>query len=201
MTIAPADLLLQWSHPSISDVRIGLLVVLLVIAAFVDLRTYRIPNWLTFGGTVMGLGLNTAIPWTALSAAWALDGFLNGLGGMAIGLVLLLPCYVLRVMGAGDVKLMAMVGAFLGLSQILPAVLCSFIAGGVAAIVFVVAKRSVARLALNLKHIFQGAALSMITGVPVPGMAPVASVGRLPYGVSISAGTIFYLASFQLGYV
>ena len=34
----------------VSDPRIAVLFVLLMIAAVVDYRTYRIPNWLTLGG-------------------------------------------------------------------------------------------------------------------------------------------------------
>ena len=46
------------------------------------------------------------------------------------GLALLLPLWLLRVMGAGDVKLMAAVGAVVGVPGVLYAVLWSFIFGG-----------------------------------------------------------------------
>jgi len=189
------DRFLRVPGPELADIQLAVLAILLVAAAVIDLRTFRIPNWLTGSGVLLGLAFN------AIGHARALDGLLSALGGMGIGLTILLPFYLLRVMGAGDVKLMAMVGAFLGLSQIVPAVLFSFIAGGVAAVVFVVAKRRIARFGSNLRHIVQGAALSAIAGLPLAGLAPGASVGHLPYGVSISAGTILYLASLQLGYL
>lgn len=188
------DRFVQVSRFDRVDVQLAVLAILLVTAAMIDLRTFRIPNWLTGSGVLLGLAFNTI-------GGRGLDGLLGALGGMGTGLAILLPFYLLRVMGAGDVKLMAMVGAFLGLPQILPAILFSLIAGGVAAVVFVVAKRRIARFRGNLKHLVQGATLSVIAGVPLTGLAPGASVGQLPYGVSISAGTILYLASLQLGYL
>ena len=54
---------------------------------------------------------------------------------LAAGQTVLLPLYVMRVLGAGDVKLVAMVGAFLGLPETVPALLCVFMTGRMAALV------------------------------------------------------------------
>ena len=194
-------LLGQLGTPDLNDARLALLVVLLMLAAFIDVRTFRIPNWLTVGGAVMGLAFGAAIQWQLLGPAWAIDGFLWSLGGLAAGLALMLPMYVLRVMGAGDVKLMAMAGAFLGLGQVVPAVLCVFVTGGIAAVVYVLFRRQLAQLATNLKNVAFGMAFSVMAGQRVGGMAPGASVGKLPYGVSISLGTILYLLTRQFGYL
>jgi prepilin signal peptidase PulO-like enzyme (type II secretory pathway) len=51
-----------------------------------------------------GLSLNLLLPGAA--------GFWQALAGFGIGLAALLPMYLMRMLGAGDVKLMAMVGAF-----------------------------------------------------------------------------------------
>lgn len=172
------------------------LVVLVIAAAVIDVQSYRIPNWLTVSGMVLGLAWNTAI------APAAFEGFLWALGGLAAGLVLLLPFYVLHVMGAGDVKLMAMVGAFAGLPGILYVVLFTFIAGGVAAIAFAVANRSAGRMAGNVVNIVQSMAFAAMAGLkPSPEMAAGrASVGKLPYAVSIAIGTIAWLVAGLLGY-
>ena len=122
------DSLAQLATPDLTDARLALLVVLLMLAAFIDVRTFRIPNWLTYCGAAIGLALGAAIQWRLLGPVWAFDGFLWSLGGLAAGLALMQPMYALRVMGAGDVKLMAMAGAFLGLGQVVPAVLCVFVA-------------------------------------------------------------------------
>ena len=82
------------------------LIAALTLAVRQDLVTHRISNLLTFG--LLGAGL--------LLAAWT-EGF-AGLGtafaGAAIGFACLMPLYLVRGMGAGDVKLMAAAGAILG---------------------------------------------------------------------------------------
>lgn len=170
------------------------LVVLLVTAAVTDWRTYRIPNWLTLSGMALGLIYNTVTshPWH--------DGLLGSLAGLGVGLVVLLPVYALRVMGAGDVKLMAMVGAFVGLPDILSAVLYSLIVGGIAAVGFALYQRAFRRMTANVMDIVQSMALALaVGGRPTPALSGRASIGKLPYGVSIAAGTMAWLAARLFG--
>lgn len=175
--------------------REAVLLALLATASVIDWRTYRVPNWLTAGGMAFGLIFNTA-------AHGFMGGLLPALAGLAAGLALLLPLYVLRVMGAGDVKLMAMVGAFLGISQIAYAVLFTLIAGGAAALLFALYHRTTRRLAGNVAAIVQHVAFAAIAGVrPAPAASGHASAGRLPYAVSIAAGTLGYLAARLAGFV
>jgi len=170
------------------------LVALLVTAAVIDWRTYRIPNWLTAGGMAFGLIYNSVIaqPWH--------DGLLGALAGLGVGLVVLLPVYALRVMGAGDVKLMAMVGAIVGLPDILHAVLYSLIVGGIAAVAFALHRRAFRRMSANTFDIVQSMAFAAMVGNrPTPAVSGRASIGKLPYGVSIAGGTIAWLAARLLG--
>ena len=108
-----------------------MLIGLLTIAAVSDVRTGRIPNWLVFSGALYALAYNALYP------VYPRDiGILFALGGLSVGLVALLPGYLLRVLGAGDVKLMAMVGSFVGTWAAVEAVLASlFITGGMLAVV------------------------------------------------------------------
>ena len=93
-------------------IEIVLLAVLLVAAVY-DVRYRRIPNWVTVTGVALGVALNAflrapADAWFSLAGVWF---SLRGLG-LAFGVYLVL--YVIRAMGAGDVKLMAAVGALVG---------------------------------------------------------------------------------------
>src|SRR5688572_24627718 len=140
--------------------RTGVLMGLLLIAAVIDVRTSRIPNWLVFGGALYALAYN------AISPLYARDiGILFALGGLAVGLVALLPAYLFRVMGAGDVKLMAMVGAFLGASATVGAVLTTLVTGGVLAIALSVRLGRLVRMLRNVAAVSRGAVLTIATGV------------------------------------
>lgn len=76
------------------------------IAVSIDLRTRRIPNWLTVSTFVLGLFYHIF--------TGGLDGFLLSLGGFATGFGTLLVLWLMGSGGGGDVKLMGAVGAWLG---------------------------------------------------------------------------------------
>ena len=102
-------------------------------AAVVDVRTRRIPNWLTFG--------TAAIGFTMAAAHIDSVGVIGALEGLTLGLLLMLPGYVIRKTGAGDVKLLAAVGTLLGPESIAMAFLFSAIAGGGLALIALVRRR------------------------------------------------------------
>ncbi|KRB87014.1 hypothetical protein ASE07_20640 [Noviherbaspirillum sp. Root189] len=121
---------------------------------------------------------------------------------MTIGFVLLVPFYVLKVMGAGDVKLMAMTGAFLGASDAFNAVIATFIVGGIASIFFAAYHRVFGRMISNVKAVTELMLISAATGVKAGSPTQVVqSVGKLPYGVSIGIGTTGYVIATQLGII
>jgi prepilin peptidase CpaA len=166
---------------------------LLIVAAVIDYRSHRIPNWLTAGGALIAL-VSQAFGSIALATPPS-PGFLGSLSGLALGLAILLPLYVLRVTGAGDVKLMAMVGAYLGFWQTLPALLFVFVAGGVAAIFVALAQHAFVRMLHNALDALVGIVLLAGAGVrPDTRLSTGRSVGRLPFAVCICAGTLAYLA-------
>jgi len=104
-----------------------LLTVVLVTAMCIDLRSSRIPNWLTF--PAMGVAL--------LAHAWlaGFPGALFSLAGLGAGLGLFLILYVSGCIGAGDVKLMAAVGAIMGPYGALLSGLLAMMVGGLYALV------------------------------------------------------------------
>lgn len=161
---------------------LGRVVVLAVVgtAAVIDVRTRRIPNLLTFGSALAAAvyhASTTGLHGLALSAA-----------GWAAGIALFLPMFLLRGMGAGDVKLLGAVGAWLGPEGVLYASLYSVLAGGVLALI------------MGGMHGYLGKAFSNLWGMlvfwrtagiqPLPGLTIEDSAGpRLAYGVAIAAGT------------
>jgi prepilin peptidase CpaA len=182
---------------------VGLLICLLVIAAWSDIKTQRIPNWLVLSGIVIGLLANGLLP-----AGLGINntfvpgglGWLAALQGMGLGLAVLLPLYLLRAMGAGDVKLMGMAGAFLGPVHVQGAILFTLLAGGLVALMLVLWSGMLKRLLQNIKYILMGGMIKMSVGqLPVMDELPM-SVGKLPYGVAIAMGTLSWLVWQRLGY-
>jgi len=174
----------------------GILIFLLAGAAFSDFRSHRIPNWLVLSGTLFGVIYNTLLP------PFQFSNILFPLAGLGLGLLLFLPLYLLRAMGAGDVKLLAMVGAFLGPGDTFYAALASLVVGGVLSILFVLVRGTARRLFHNLASLFQRGVLDAMGGsAPNLRIADGASAGKLPYAVAIAIGTVGYLMLHQLGFL
>lgn len=186
-----------------ANLAVGLLICLLAIAAWSDFKARRIPNWLVLSGVVAGLIANGFLPaGLGLNNAFAPGGigWLAALQGMGLGLAVLLPLYLLRAMGAGDVKLMGMVGAFLGPVHVQGAILFTFLAGGLIALILALRSGMLKRLIQNIKFILMGGIVKMSVGqLPVMDDLPL-SVGKLPYGVAIAMGTLGWLVWQRLGY-
>ncbi|WMW65074.1 A24 family peptidase [Nitratidesulfovibrio liaohensis] len=164
------------------------LAAVLLVAVTTDLRAMRIPNWLTFPAMLAGVVANAALgAWTGgLSGAW--DGLLFSLSGFGLGLGLMLIPFLLRVMGAGDVKLLAAAGAFLGAETVFRAFIWTSLAGGVYALG--VLAFHLPQLRAVLRSLRVSVELLAVTGRfdYVPATAN-ARLPRLCYGVAIALGT------------
>lgn len=90
-----------------------------------DLRRGKIPNGLILSGLAAGL-------WGQLSRL-GLDGVFVFLGGAVLPVILLWVLFVLRMLGAGDIKLLGVMGGFLGIRGSAVCILTSVLAGGVLA--------------------------------------------------------------------
>ncbi|RLS40008.1 MAG: prepilin peptidase [Planctomycetota bacterium] len=97
------------------DWQMGIVLILVSIAAWTDLSVGRIYNWNTYTGMLIGLGMSF------LSESRITPG--DAFSGWWICGLIMLVCYVLLNVGGGDVKLIAMLGACLGLEDGLNALL------------------------------------------------------------------------------
>lgn len=101
-----------------------------LVATVTDLRSARIPNWLTLPAAVFGACLHFALR--------GVDGLLFSLSGWFAGFALLIGFYAVGGMGAGDVKLLAACGSLVGASRTVWIAIFSALAGGVYALGIVV---------------------------------------------------------------
>ena len=155
----------------------ALVIVAGVAATVIDIRQRRVPNVLTMGVASAGLLLAMAGLGTATVG--------GALGGIALGLVLLLPAHMFGAMGAGDVKLLAAFGALLGPADVFDAFLRAAILGGVIAL-------AVALWRGRLRETLYGTAMLMTTrNRAVTAQIKQPSVNnRIPYAPAIALGAV-----------
>ena len=159
----------------------------LVLAAIIDGRELRVPNWLTYPLALAGLAFVTAFG--------GAGGLLSGVEGLALGLALLLPLYAIGGMGAGDVKLLAAAGAWVGPWHILGAFVATGLVGGVMALAMI------ARSGAFARHRAQfGMIAGEIATIRSPSRLSEIAAARksrmllLPYGIPLAFGSIAYFA-------
>jgi prepilin peptidase CpaA len=168
------------------EVRIALLCMLVLIAVFFDVRSHRIPNWLVLSGLVIGIVYHSF-----MASGW---GVAYSLKGIAVGFGVFLPIYLLRGMGAGDVKLMAMVGAFLGPASTLGAIFMTLMAGGVLAVAVALSRGMLSAMITNVRLMVTSLAVKAAAGRSSGPEVLSNSAGKLPYAVAIAAGTFIQIA-------
>jgi len=139
------------------------LVLLSVTAAgYYDLRWHRVPNPLV-GGTI------------ALAAAWhasvsGLPGFWSSMAGLFLGTVLLFPLFLLRGMGAGDVKYLGALGAAVTYRHLLPILTIALVVGALAAFYVIFRRGALGRTMSNLADILTRFARGRFGPHPVVGI-------------------------------
>lgn len=169
------------------QVKIALLLTLVATAAWFDIKSRRIPNWLVLVGLISSFILQTLF-----HSAGNFGGFKAWGLGLLVGFGLFLPLYMLHAMGAGDVKLMAMVGAFLGPMAALGVVLTTLIVGGILALAVALWSGSLRHALGNVRFVLTQTMFKTLPG-GVQIEAPSTSAGNLPYAVAIAAGTLIHL--------
>ena len=158
--------------------------VVLLSAMITDLRSQKIPNYLTYPTILLAFFYHT------VTMGYA--GFFFSLKGFGLGMGALMVFHFLGAMGAGDVKLMGAIGAVLGSSATLYALLCTALVGGIYALIF---------LTLNteyLKSLMRRFALMAKTLVSTGHVAYVPAADteekiKLCYGVAIAVGTLGFV--------
>jgi len=166
-------------------------VLLSVVAGWTDLRSRRIPNWLTVSGLVIGIAANTAV------GGWG--GLKTSLLGAAVGLALLLPFVLLRSLGAGDWKLAGSLGAFAGPGILVDLLLGSVFVAGVMAVALVIYKGRVRQTIRNIGHILISLVTFQLPGSRVSLDNPDSL--KVPYGVALAFTVVLYGILWKMGVV
>ena len=159
----------------------------LVVAAWIDGKQLKVPNWLTFPFIISG--------WIYSVAYFGWEGIGLSLLGTVIGLALLLPAYAIGGMGAGDVKMMAAVGAWIYVVDTVYAFCVSVIVGAIIAVVMIMTSGQAKKhwnqlvyIANEIMTVRNPETLAKIAAERKPSMR------LLPYGIPLAIGTVMYFA-------
>jgi prepilin peptidase CpaA len=164
---------------------------LAVTAGATDLRSRRIPNWLTVPGLLIGVAANAAV------GGWG--GLKTSLLGAGLGLLLLLPFVLLRSLGAGDWKLAGALGAFTGPAALLDMLLGSILVAGIMAAALVIYKGRTLQTVRNIGHILVSLATFRLPGSQVSLDNPDSL--KVPYGVALAFTVVLYGVLWKIGVV
>jgi prepilin peptidase CpaA len=152
-----------------------------VSAVYFDLRFGRIPNIFNALGFAVGILISCAL--------LGLRGLYGSLCGAALGLVIMLPPFLLHMIGGGDLKFLSAAGSIVGFRVLWPSFLTGAALGAAIGLILLVARdRSLSRLRCRLVLLHAGCwrRRSSALNLSGPGLADI----RFPYTIPLSIGLV-----------
>jgi prepilin peptidase CpaA len=151
------------------------------ISAVFDVRSRRVPNFITGPAIIAGLALHLILGgWYGLS--------LSAAAGLVCGLVFL-TFYLAGGMGAGDVKLITAAGCLAGMSNSLQLLVWTALAGGAMALFLALLRRQLRQTVLNVGELVNHHRAQGLTPHPDLNIENAGTL-RLPYALAIAAGCL-----------
>lgn len=158
-----------------------------LLAAWIDWRQHKVPNWLT--ATIALAGLLVQCKFNGWS------GLGSGLGGLVAGFGLLIVPWAMHGMGAGDVKLMAAIGAWFGPWMTLVSFAVGAVLGGAIAVGMILLSGKTQFAIVNLQAIgykMTHKETFFSDYASAKGFGHTSQL--LPYGVPLTIGSLAILA-------
>lgn len=164
----------------------GLVWMTVTAAAVIDLRSKRVPNWLTTLSALLAVGLNFY--------AYGTPGILLSLKGAGLALLFYLPLYLLHAMGAGDVKLIGAVGAAVGPENSAVILLLTAFFAALSALVVIARTRSLRWTLGNVGAILRSGARLRLPYEEMPALDVAHPEAiAIPHAVAIALGAGVFL--------
>ncbi len=160
------------------------LLCLLLISLYEDLKMRRIPNTVTISGMISGIIINLT--------GQGFLGLLFSLKGIFIAFLLLSIPFMIGGLGGGDVKLVMAVGAIMGTDFVLKSIVYVVAVGALIATIIILARREIYRFKKIKEYLFSTFLLKDLVPINSDGEALF-----FPYGIAIATGVaIQYLVAF-----
>lgn len=115
-------------------IRIVQLFILLTLALIHDFKKYKIDNRLVYSFMLIGVLTNVVI--------YDIDGIRDSLLGIIFPIIILFILFVLRMLGAGDIKLFSAIGAIMGRDFVLKTMIYSFMVGGIISFFVILSRKN-----------------------------------------------------------
>lgn len=181
----------------------AILLMLISVSGFCDLKERKIPNKITFNGILIGLIFNT------VNGGWY--GLLQGSLGLFAGLAIFFLPFAMGGMGAGDVKLMGAIGALMGWRFSVMTALYSAIVGGIMVLLHLLYTRKLRETLTKMLYalvniILQFAIRLGYNETVYKAHEKISKNGHdykkiyIPYGVAIAGGAVLVLIAYKNGY-
>jgi prepilin peptidase CpaA len=161
-------------------------VIVALMAAVFDVRERRIPNMLTYPGFILGIVLHASF--------WGWKGSLSAVLGAVFFGGLFLVFYVVRAMGAGDVKLAAALGCLVGTPASLNLMAATAAAGGALALFYMVRAQRVRQTFRNTFSVLVFHGHFGLQAHPTVNLENPQAL-RMPYGLAFAAGAALWFLS------
>ena len=168
-----------------------ILAIVLAAAVVTDLRSHRIPNILLAPALSLAVLLHTM--------HGGVDGLIVASGGLALGLVMFLPLYLVGGMGAGDVKLLGVVGSLLGPWGAVIGGAATMIIGAIFGIIVIAWRHIRPVVEMYAIQMLDSSANGAHSITHSPASRPEEQITYIAYAPAIAAGTV--TALWYIGYL
>lgn len=162
----------------------ALILLAVTTAGFFDLRWKRIPNWLVLATIVLSLTWHAAVG--GLSGLWM------SVAGLLVGTAILFPFFLIRGMGAGDVKFFGALAAAVTYKYVFTVLFFSAIIAGAMALMRIIWEKAVIVTLLRLLDLLKWFGRGNLKPHPVLSLANTSALA-VPFGVSMAAGTWIFI--------
>lgn len=110
--------------------KMNCLIFLLLLAIHMDIVSYKVKNHLILSGVILGLMIQL------YEVGWF--GIVVWLCGVIAPIILLFPLFLIKGLGAGDIKLFSVIGGFYGVSFVLKSIITAFIVAAIISIIYLI---------------------------------------------------------------
>lgn len=117
------------------NIKMTCLFLLTLLAVYQDIKSYKIKNYTIIIGIITGLSINIVEV-----------GFIDTypfLIGMTLPIIILFPLFLIKALGAGDIKLYSVIGGFYGTYYLVRVLIISFIFAAILSLIYLIKTRSI----------------------------------------------------------